>query len=64
MSCPVGPCDIAYIASGRTQQKTSFLAARILHRHAASGAVRVDNTASDSSSIVACSIVASLSIVP
>jgi hypothetical protein len=54
--CPVGPRDVA---SGRTQQKTYFIAAAILHIHAATGADRKENTASDSS-IVAWITVAML----
>jgi hypothetical protein len=50
-ACPVGPRNIA---SGRTQQKTPLLVAATLHIHAAAGADRAENIASESSSIVAC----------
>jgi hypothetical protein len=48
--CPFGPRDVGL---ERTQQKTPFLAAAILHSHAAAGADRTDDTASGSSYNVA-----------
>lgn len=54
-TCPVGPCDVA---SGWTQQKTSFLAAAILHSHTATRADHTENATSDNSSIFACIAVA------